>query len=91
MTRYRLAPDVGVIDDGVRVFAAALPEGPIVVLAGIGAEVWRAVLDADLPTATARLVTEGAGPQEEAASDAALYTAALVDAGLLVAEHGEDV
>lgn len=83
MTRFAQGHGVGVIDDGIRVFAAVLPQGPIVVLAGIGAAVWRAALGSDLTTLAARLVADGDGPEGEAETDAALYTRALLDAGLL--------
>ena len=46
MTRYRPAADVGVIDRGDAVYAARLPQGPILVLAGTAAVIWRAACDA---------------------------------------------
>lgn len=43
MSRLTRAADVGAVDDGVRVYAAALPAGPIFVLADDAAQVWRAI------------------------------------------------
>lgn len=45
MIRYRPAADVGVIDDGDAVYAARLPQGPIVVLAGTAGVIWRAACE----------------------------------------------
>lgn len=89
MTRFAVCADVGVIDDGDRVFAAALPRGPIVVLAGVAAEVWRAAPGADLDGIAARLAAEGASEEGEAERDAELYMQALIDAGLLREEEDE--
>lgn len=83
MRRYALCADLGIIVDGDRVFAAALPRGPIVVLAGVAASVWRAAPGSDLGGIATRLATEGASEAGEAERDAALYVQALVDAGLL--------
>ena len=89
MTRFVQGADVGVIDDGVRVFAAVLPKGPIVVLAGVAAAVWRAAPGSDLRTLAERLVDDGLCDEDEAAADAALFTQTLVDAGLLWEEEEE--
>lgn len=89
MTRFVQGADVGVIDDGVRVFAAVLPEGPIMVLAGLGAAVWRAALGSDLRTLARQLVDDGLCGEDDAAADAALFTQTLVDAGLLREEEEE--
>ena len=90
MTRFVRGSDVGVIDDGIRVFAAVLPKGPIVVLAGVGAAVWRAALGADLATLAVRLIEGGVCGESDAAEDAALFTRTLVDAGLLREEEEEE-
>ncbi|MEV4773917.1 hypothetical protein [Microbacterium sp. LWH12-1.2] len=87
MTRFVQARDVGVIDDGIRVFAAVLPKGPIVVLAGVGAAVWRAALGADLATLAVRLVDGDVCEEGDAVTDAALFTRAFVDSGLLREEE----
>ena len=83
MSRFARAEDIGVIDDGVRVYAAVLPDGPIVVLAGIAATVWRAALGADIAAVAAALAEEGVSEDGEIEADAALFTGALVEAGLL--------
>lgn len=87
MTRFVPGADVGVVDDGVRVFAAVLPEGPIMVLAGMAAAVWRAALGSDLRTLAEQLVDDGLCDEDDAAAEAALFTRTLVDAGLLREEE----
>ncbi|MCS3841777.1 hypothetical protein [Microbacterium sp. AK031] len=83
MTRFVQAADVGVIDDGIRVFAAALPDGPIVVLADIAAAVWRAAPGRDVEALAVQLIEDGICTEDDAHSDAALFTHALIDVKLL--------
>ncbi|WP_206476905.1 hypothetical protein [Microbacterium sp. KRD172] len=87
MTTFAQAPDVGVIDDGVRVFAAALPDGPIVVLADIAAVVWRAAPGRDVHALALQLIEDGICTEETASADAGLFTHALIDVGLLREEE----
>lgn len=87
MTRFVRAADVGVIDDGIRVFAAALPDGPIVVLAGIAAAVWRSAPGRDVEALAAQLIEDGTCTEGDAHSDAALFTHALIDVKLLHEEE----
>ncbi|WP_164233026.1 PqqD family peptide modification chaperone [Microbacterium hydrocarbonoxydans] len=86
MTRLMRGTDVGVVDDGIRVFAAALPQGPIVVLAGIGAVVWRAAQGADLAGVAAVLAADGVSEDGQAEADAEMYVQALLEAHLLEEE-----
>ncbi|WP_309127671.1 hypothetical protein [Microbacterium sp.] len=70
MSRLVRAADVGAVDDGSRIYAAVLPDGPIFVLADDAAEVWRAVerRDGDIPAAdenVAALVQAGLLTLEE--------------------------
>ena len=61
-------------------YAARLPDGPILVLTGMAARVWRAVVDAgehDLESAR-----DGA-----AGADPAPFAEALVEAGLLTVQE----
>lgn len=76
MTGFRIAPDVGVLDDGETVYVAALPAGPIHVLVDVAAEVWR--------SATGRS-NSGGVPDEEASR----YLAAMVDVRLLTTEDDQ--
>jgi len=46
VTQYRPAAEVGVIDRGDVVYVARLPQGPMIVLAGTAAVVWRAACTA---------------------------------------------
>lgn len=87
MTHFAPAPDVGVIDDGIRVFAAALPDGPIVVLADIAAAVWRAAPGRDVRALARKLIEDGICTADDAQSDAALFTHALIDVRLLREEE----
>lgn len=81
--RYRPAADVGVIDDGDAVYAARLPQGPIVVLAGTAAVIWRAACDGRAGTVTDRVA--GSVDRDGAAIDGAVevFVADLVGRGLL--------
>src|SRR5690606_22196102 len=56
MTRYQRASDVGIVtgEDGV-LYVAALPDGPILVLAGTAADVWRAAPGTDPAELATRL------------------------------------
>jgi len=81
MTRFRRAPDTAAVehDDGT-VYAARLPDGPILVLTGTAARVWRAVVDTGVDDLeSARDGTNGADPEP--------FAEALVDAGLLIAQE----
>lgn len=91
MIRYRPAADVGVIDDGTAVYAARLPEGPIVVLAGTAAVIWRAACEdgeAALADRVASSVDED-GATIVGAVDG--FVAELVARGLLERAPGEVV
>ncbi|WP_448711001.1 hypothetical protein [Microbacterium profundi] len=73
MTGFKIAPDVGVLDDGETVYVAALPAGPIHVLIDDAAGTWRAATTLDAV----------ATHDEETAH----YLAAMVEAGLLIQEE----
>lgn len=87
MTCFQPAPDVGAIEDGDRVFAAVLPDGPILVLTDLAASVWRAARGADLEGIAAALTAEGASSEDRAEADAEMYVSALLEAGLLRQEE----
>lgn len=80
---YRPADRVGVIDDGDAVYVAPLPRGPIVVLDGTAALVWRAACDGPADTIAARVAdrVDEAAEGIEGAVDA--FVADLLDRGLL--------
>ena len=83
MNRYRPAPDVGVIDDGAAVYAARLPEGPLIVLAGTAAVIWRAACedrDGTVADRVAGSVDRGGATIVDAVDD---FVADLVARGLL--------
>lgn len=78
MTGFRIAPNVGVLDDGETVYVAALPAGPIHVLVDVAAEVWRSAT----ATSSTGLLPSGGTSGDEASH----YLAAMVDARLLMTE-----
>ena len=65
------APNVGAVDEAGVVYAAVLPDGPILVLTDGAAEAWR--------------WATGTDDRVPAGLDG--YLAALIDAGLLTAEE----
>lgn len=81
--RLHRAPDVGAVDgeDGT-VYAAVLPDGPILVLSGTAALVWHAATGIGVEDLPAALSGRGAD-----AADPAPFAAALVDAGLLILQE----
>ncbi|MCE4027822.1 MULTISPECIES: hypothetical protein [unclassified Microbacterium] len=83
MNRYRPAADVGVIDQDDAVYVARLPQGPIVVLAGTAAVIWRAACDAGAGTVAHRAA--GSVDRDSAAITDAVdgFVADLVARGLL--------
>lgn len=91
---YRVHSLVGVVDGGELVYLAPLPDGPIVVLEGIGAVLWRLAIDEgeserDVAAAAARLTgTEAADIRDEVEA----FLAELIARGLLtaVAEQASD-
>lgn len=91
MTRYRPAADVGVIDQDDEVYVARLPQGPIVVLAGTAAVIWRAACDAGAGTVAERAA--GSIDQDSSAIAEAVdgFIADLVARGLLQTIRDETV
>ena len=83
MTRFRPGADVGVIDRGHAVYVARLPRGPIVVLAGTAAVIWRAACAAGEGTVADRAagsIDRGSSAIAEAVDG---FVADLVGRGLL--------
>lgn len=84
---YRIPPLVGVVDGGDVVYLAPLPDGPISVLDGIGAVLWRLATEGteeerrDVAAAAARLTGTDAGDIRE---EVDAFLAELVTRGLLV-------
>jgi len=82
--RYRPAADVGVIVHDDAVYVARLPQGPIVVLAGTAAVVWRAACGEGEGTVAERAA--GSVDRDSSAIAEAVdgFVADLVARGLLV-------
>jgi|GEM_PF-2122133 len=83
MTRYRPAPEVGVIDQDDAVYVARLPEGPVVVLAGTAAVVWRAACDPGEGTVADRAARSVDQDSTTIAPAVDGFLADLVERGLL--------
>lgn len=92
-TGYAVRPGVAVVDDGLDgdaaapVFVARLPSGPLLVLEGTAAIVWRAVQGGTDVVATVALQT-GADPAE-IRSEVEDFLDALADRGLLERPGGQ--
>lgn len=93
MTRraYRRPPEVGVVEgrqeespEGVPVYLARLPQGPLVVLEGSAAVIWRAATREGAPSEVVRTVAEELGTaQEDIRADVESFLEELVREGLL--------
>lgn len=82
-----IAPRVVSWDDGIVVYVASLPRGPIAVLDGTAAVIWRALAPDDIVGTVARVaVSVGAGV-EEVRPVVEEFVARLGDAGLLPGER----
>ena len=85
----RVASGTGWVERGGTVYAAALPDGPPLVLAGAAAVVWGAVTQGGtLDEVSGRVADEVGSPAEVVAADVATFVAGLVDAGLVVRSPG---
>ncbi len=82
---YRPAARVGVIDDGVAVYVATLPRGPIVVLDGTAALVWRAACSGPADTIAARVAVDVDQAAEAIAGGISAFLDDLVGRRLLIA------
>ena len=81
MSRLRPAPRVAVVEDAAAVYAATLPDGPIVVLDGVAAAIWVEACagDRDRPSPTA-WPRRPAPPAEGIGRDVDAFVDELVDA-----------
>ena len=90
MTPYARSADVGMIveeeddEEGVVVYLASLPDGPIQVLNGVASLIWQEATETDTPVdvveAVAALVDR---PSESIRADVDSFLAHLVEIGLL--------
>lgn len=83
MRRVRLRANVGVEAAGESIYAATLPDGPIIVLEQAAAVIWDEVCAGDLGTLAARVASRTGSEPEAIESDVLAFVGDLVRAGLL--------
>lgn len=83
MSRYRPCADVGVVDRDDGVYVARLPEGPIIVLSGTAAVVWRSACAAGEGEPADRVAPHVDQGAAEIADDVDAFIASLVAQHLL--------
>ncbi|MGW4929221.1 PqqD family protein [Agromyces sp. NPDC004153] len=83
MNRLGLGRDVAVIDDGTVIYAAALPDGPIVVLEEGAAAIWVEACRGDRATIADRLVEGTDVPADEIRDNVEVFVERMIRAGLL--------
>jgi hypothetical protein len=83
MTRLRQAGGVGIVTDGGTVYAARLPDGPIVVLDGIAGLIWNEACGGDCESIADRVAEATDAPTDAIRADVDAFVADLVARGLL--------
>ncbi|NUT57434.1 MAG: PqqD family protein [Agromyces sp.] len=83
MNRLGLGRGVAVIDDGTVIYAAALPDGPIVVLEEGAAAIWVEACRGDRATIAERLVDGTDVPADEIRDNVEVFLERMIRAGLL--------
>jgi hypothetical protein len=84
MTRLRPAPGVGSVDGGDTVYAALLPDGPIMVLDGVAALIWVEACAGERATIVDRVAAATDATSHEIRAEIERFVADLVARGLLV-------
>lgn len=83
MTRLRRAPGVGLIAEEGTLYAASLPDGPIVVLTGVAALIWSEACEGERATIVERVAEATEVAPEAIRADVDAFVADLVGRGLL--------
>lgn len=83
MTDYRRPPDLAVVDDSATVYAARLPDGPIVVLEGVAGLIWAEACAGDRETIVDRVAAATDATADDIRADVDAFVADLVARGLL--------
>lgn len=83
MTRLRRPGDVAVLDHDGTVYAARLPDGPIVVLEGVAALIWDEACAGDRGTITDRVAAATDVAPDLIRADVDSFVTDLVARGLL--------
>ena len=88
MTQLRRAPGVGAMERDGTVYAAQLPDGPIVVLDGVAGVIWSAACAGGRATTAERVAERTDALPDDIRDDVDAFVAHLVSRGLLVpGEH----
>ncbi len=83
MTRLRRAPGVGLITEEGILYAASLPDGPIVVLSGVAALIWGEACTGERATIAERVARATEVSPDQIRPDVDAFVADLVARGLL--------
>lgn len=83
MTRLRPAHGVGTVESDGTVYAATLPDGPIVVLDGVAALIWVEALSGERATLADRVAAATDVAADAIRADVEAFVADLVARGLL--------
>lgn len=83
MSGYRRAPGVGTVDHGDIVYAAHLPDGPIVVLDGVAALIWTEACAGDRESIADRVADATDAAPDAIRADVEAFVADLLTRGLL--------
>jgi Coenzyme PQQ synthesis protein D (PqqD) len=83
MTRLHPAPGVGTVDHGDTVYAARLPDGPIVVLDGVAALIWTEACAGDRESIAERVAEATDAAPDAIRTDVEAFVADLLTRGLL--------
>lgn len=83
MTGYRRAPGVAVVEDDDVVYAAILPDGPIVVLEGVAGVIWSEAREGPSSTIADRVAALTDASVDDIRGDVESFVDELVRRGLL--------
>ena len=86
MSGLRPAPGVAFVEQGGVVYAAPLPDGPIVVLDGGAAAIWVAACDGPRPTIAQRVARATGADLAEVGPHVDVFVDELLRRGLLIAD-----
>ena len=84
MTCYRRPPDLAVVEDPAAVYAARLPDGPIVVLDGVAGLIWAAACEGPAATIVDRVAAVTDASPDAIRADVDAFVVDLVRRGLLM-------
>lgn len=83
MTGYRSAPGVAVVEEDDAVYAAILPDGPIVVLGGVAGAIWTEACNGPSSTIIDRVAAVTGSAADDIRDEVESFVEELVRRGLL--------